>query len=81
MIENHNLNKGPWWKQGVQLFSEVSTWIFVPIILALIGGKALDAHYGTKPVMLLVLAGIAFLVSTYGIVKVVRNYTKNIKGQ
>ena len=61
----------------MRIFSEISTWIFVPIILALIGGKALDKAYGTKPLMLLVLAGVAFLISAYGIVKAVRNFTKN----
>ena len=40
-------NKGPWWKPGVELFSEISTWIIVPIVLALVFGKMLDAHYGT----------------------------------
>jgi len=81
MVENQNSNQGggPWWKPAMQIFSEISTWIFVPIILALIGGKALDAHYDTKPVFLLVLAGLAFLVSAYGIVKAVRNFTNKIK--
>ncbi|KKR83671.1 MAG: hypothetical protein UU30_C0012G0001, partial [Candidatus Nomurabacteria bacterium GW2011_GWA2_40_97] len=59
--------------------SEVSTWIFVPIILALIAGKALDNHYGTKPVMLLTLAGVSFLISAYGIVKAVKNFTSKLK--
>ena len=61
---NQNFNNGsPWWRPGVQIFSEISTWIAVPIILALIGGKALDKHYGTKPLLLLVSAGVAFLIS------------------
>ena len=78
VIENNQNSGGPWWKQGVELFSEVSTWILVPIVLALIAGKALDNHYGTKPFWLLVLAGLSFLVSAYGIVKSVKKYTKNL---
>lgn len=70
---------GPWWKPGLEVFSEVSTWIAVPIIMALISGKALDKHFGTKPVMLIILAGIGFLFSSYGIVKTVRKYMKKIK--
>jgi F0F1-type ATP synthase assembly protein I len=65
----------------MQIFSEVSSWIAVPIILALIAGKALDKHYGTKPTMLLVSAGIGFLVTAFGIFRTVRNYMKKIKGQ
>ena len=73
--KENNLNSGgPWWKPGVQVFSEISTWIFVPIILALIAGKALDKHYDTSPTMLLVSAGIGFLVTSFGIFRTVKNY-------
>ncbi len=77
---NKNLNtKGPWWKQGVELFSEVSTWIAVPMVVALILGKWLDAHYGTKPLLFLILAGLGFLVTIFGLVRVVTKYMDKIK--
>lgn len=81
MEENkQNLNnKGPWWKPGMQIFSEISTWIVVPIVLALIFGKMLDARYGTKPVIFLVLSGVAFLFSCFKIVNVVKIYMKKVK--
>ena len=70
--------KGPWWKEGVQIFTQVSVWIVVPILLALFVGKSLDAHFGTKPIIFLVLAGIGFLFSCFGIVRVIRKYIKEI---
>lgn len=78
---NNNLpaSEGPWWKPGMQIFSEISTWIVAPIVLALIFGKILDTRYGTKPVMFLLLAGIAFLFSCFKIVRVVKNYMKELK--
>ena len=80
MAENQN-NKigGPWWKEGVRLMSNVSTWIVVPVILALVVGKFLDKRLGTEPLILLVCVGVSFLVSAYGIVKTVKEYTKNLK--
>ncbi len=72
-------NGGPWWKPAVQIFSDVSTWIVVPIVLALIFGKMLDAHFGTKPVVFLCLAGAAFLFSCYKIYRVVKDYIKNLQ--
>lgn len=78
---NQNSNQGPWWKPGVQIFSEVSTWIAVPIILALIAGKYLDEHYDTKPTLLLVSAGVGFLITSYGIVRAVKNFVKNKSNQ
>ena len=78
--QNFN-NGGPWWKPGVELFSEVSTWIVVPIVLALIAGKALDTHFGTKPVIFLALTGFAFLVTCYGVYRVIKNYIKKFPDQ
>ena len=75
--EQQNLNtRGPWWKPGMQVFSEVSTWIVVPVVVALIAGKALDKHYETSPFIFLSLTGIAFLFSCFKIVRVVKNYMK-----
>ncbi len=77
--QNSNASNGPWWKQGVALFSEISTWIVVPMILALVAGKALDKHFGTKPLWLLILAGAGFLITAYGMVKTIRQYAVKIK--
>ena len=72
-------NQGPWWKDGVQIFTQVSVWIVVPILLALFVGKKLDAHFGTKPIIFLILAGVGFLFSCFGIVRVINKYMKEIK--
>jgi F0F1-type ATP synthase assembly protein I len=77
--EINNLNKGPWWKPGMEILSEVSTWIVAPIVLALIFGKMLDTHYGTKPVIFLCLTGFAFLVTCLGMYRVVKNYIKKLE--
>lgn len=75
MQENNNK---PWWEPAVEIFSQVSGWIAGPIIVALIGGKALDAHFGTKPWIFLGLTGVAFFISIFGIIKVVSKYMKKI---
>lgn len=72
-------NKEPFWKPALQIFMDVSTWILVPIILALVFGKMLDTHFGTKPFIFLGLTGVAFIISCFGIVKVMKAYMKKIK--
>ena len=67
------------WRPALQVFSEISTWIGAPIILAVIGGKALDKQYGTFPWLILTCAAFAFLISSYGIVKAVRKYAEKLK--
>lgn len=79
VMEQQNGNHGPWWRQGVKLMSDVSTWIIIPIVLALIAGKYLDQRFGTEPKLLLILAGASFLFTAYGITKTVKEYTKNLK--
>jgi F0F1-type ATP synthase assembly protein I len=72
-------NNGPWWKPGVQILSEVSSWIVTPIVLALIFGKMLDARYGTKPTIFLTFAAFGFLITCFGIYRVMKNYMKKLK--
>ena len=78
MVTEEN-KKNQWWAPALELFTQVSTWIVAPIVCALIFGKILDAHFGTKPVLFLVLAGIGFLITCIGIVRVIKNYTKKLK--
>lgn len=77
--DKKGFNTGPWWKPAMQIFSDVSTWIVVPIVCALVFGKILDAHYGTKPVIFLVFAGLGFLVTCFGMYRVVKDYMKTIQ--
>jgi len=76
---NKNLTGGPWWKEGVKLMSDVSTWVVVPIVGALVLGKFLDRRFGTEPVIFLALAGFGFLVTCYGIWKIVKDYMKKLE--
>jgi len=79
-VENDNKNlKVSWWKPGVEIFSQVSVWIVVPIVFALIFGKMLDKQYGTEPIIFLVFAGVGFLLTCVGIVRVVKSYIKKLK--
>jgi Kef-type K+ transport system membrane component KefB len=73
------LNSEPWWKPGITLLSEVSTWIIVPIVLALIVGKSLDTHYNTKPTLFLICVAVAFLFTCIGMIRVVKRYIKTLK--
>ena len=67
------------WAQALEIFSAVSGWIAGPIILALVSGKYLDGRFHTKPLIFLGLTGVAFVISAYGILKVVGQYLKKIQ--
>jgi F0F1-type ATP synthase assembly protein I len=72
-------NKATWWEPAVEIFSQVSGWIAGPIILALVLGKYLDGRFGTKPWIFLGLTAVAFLISSFGIVKVVSKYMSRLE--
>lgn len=76
--ENSKLKEG-WWKPAVEIFIQVSTWIAIPIIISLIVGKKLDNHFDTKPWIFLGLAGFSFIISCYGIYRVINKYMQKIK--
>ena len=59
----------PWWQPSLVLFGRLSGWIGGPVILALFLGKWLDEKYSTEPKLFLLCIGVAFIVSTFGIVR------------
>lgn len=58
-----------WWQPGLVLFGKMSGWIGGPVIMAIFLGKWLDQRYSSEPKLFLLCVGVAFLVSTLGIVR------------
>ncbi len=71
--------KEPWWKPAVAIFSAVSGWIVVPLILASLLGKNLDAHFETEPWIFLGATCVGFLISSFGIVRITLSYIREIE--
>ena len=75
--ENKN-NQAPWWRDGLIIFTKVSAYIAVPIIIALYLGKYLDEKYNTNNLMFFILVAIAFLSTIYLIWKEMKIYKKKM---
>ncbi len=78
-MDENNKKGANWWKPAVEIFTQISGWIVGPIVMALVFGKMLDTRYGTKPIIFLVFAGVGFLITCVGIVRVIKSYTKKLK--
>ncbi|MFA5359091.1 MAG: AtpZ/AtpI family protein [Patescibacteria group bacterium] len=58
-----------WWRPALILFFQLSGWIAFPVIGAIFIGQWLDKKYGTDPWLYLAAVGVAFVISTFGIVR------------
>lgn len=65
--------------QGLSLFWSLSGWLVGPIIVALFLGRFLDARYSTRPWLFLVCLGLAFVFTSFGIVRETFKYIKQIE--
>jgi len=69
MRERYTKNKEQdWWKPSLVLFIRLSGWVAFPVILALFIGSHLDNKFDIKPWGLLFCVGLAFLLTSIGIV-------------
>jgi F0F1-type ATP synthase assembly protein I len=73
------VEKVVWWKPAVEIFTQISGWIVAPILLSLIIGKKLDSHYSTAPWIFIGLSSFSFLISSFGIVKTIKDYIQKIE--
>lgn len=70
---------GSWWQPALVIFTQVTGWIAGPIIIALFLGRWLDSRYQTEPWLFLGTMGLAFVISSFGIVKITLSYIKKIE--
>ena len=77
MMENNQ--KQSYWHDELMAFGRMSGWVAGPVIIALILGKFLDKKFGTEPKIFLVVIGIGFFASIYGIYIETKKYIKTVE--
>ncbi|MDR3558981.1 MAG: AtpZ/AtpI family protein [Candidatus Pacebacteria bacterium] len=71
--------RAPWWQPGLVLFTKLSGWIAVPVVIAVFLGGWLDKKFGTAPWLFLATVGAAFFLSMFGIVRDAMQEMKRIE--
>ena len=69
----------PWWSDALNIFSKITAWVAIPVVIAILLGKYLDIRWGSKPWAFLSLTGIAFIISMIAIGKIALQYIKEIE--
>lgn len=75
-MKNESKNNG--YREAIFLFVKVSGWIALPIVLTLFLGRYLDDKYDTAPWILIGSAVISFVLSIFGIKKILARYLQEI---
>ena len=78
-MKNNQQNNELWWKPAIIVFASVSAWIAVPIIAALYLGKYLDKKYASQPKFFLILIAVAFLITIFGIIRILKKQIGKMK--
>lgn len=60
----------PWWQPGLVLFVRLSSWIAIPVIIAVFVGKQLDQTFHSAPWLFLFSVALAFVISIVMIVRI-----------
>ncbi|HBI50493.1 MAG TPA: hypothetical protein DDY21_01445 [Candidatus Moranbacteria bacterium] len=63
-------SKIPWWQPGLVLFTRLSAWIAIPVVIAVIIGKYLDRVFHSQPWLMLASVSISFVVSIVMLVRI-----------
>ena len=77
--KNNQVQKSAFWQPAIEIFAKLTGLIAGPIIIALFVGRWLDQRYNSEPWLFLITMGIAFIISSVGIVKITLDYIKKIE--
>jgi len=68
-----------WWTDALAMFTRLSIWIAVPVILASLLGSFLDDKYNTSPWLLMSCVGVSFIFTMIVLVKETMKSFKEIE--
>lgn len=69
--------KGPWWRESMMLFAQVSAWTLVPLFVGLVAARWFTTQYHSELWTYISIAA-AFVVSMIGVVRSTMNQFKKI---
>ncbi len=63
-----NMTKNPWWQESLSIFSRLSGWVLLPLVLGTLLGRWLDRKFDSDPKWFFIVIGVAFILSMIGLV-------------
>lgn len=70
-----------WWQEPLSIFYRLSGWVILPLIVGVLLGRWLDRRYNSDPKWFLIVIGLAFIISTVGLVVQAKSEFKKISSK
>lgn len=67
-ILSQKTSKKVWYYEALQIFTKLSGWVLLPLLIAYTLGRYLDRVYNSEPTWFFICIGVAFIFSMIGIV-------------
>lgn len=77
-IKNDLNNKDLWWKPVMFFYVKTTSWIVLPLILAILVGKYVGKSAGSQ-FLFLVLMMAGFGITCFGIYREIKKYKKDLE--
>lgn len=58
-----------YWVEPLKMFGRLSAWIAFPVLFGALVGKWLDRKYDSSPRWFLIVIGLSFVISMFGLIK------------
>jgi hypothetical protein len=76
--DSSNFNKnGVWWKPIMIFYVKITSWIAIPLILAILVGNYIGKSIGNQTLFFIFIM-IGFGISCFGIYREIKKYKKNL---
>jgi len=80
-MDDKKIKDQPWWQPALIMFTRLSAWVGIPVIIATFIGNWLDDKYRIAPWGLLSTVGVAFVISMAGLVLEAGKEYKRLTGE
>lgn len=71
--------EGKMWREALLVFGRMSGWVATPVVLALLAGRFLDSKFESGNMWFIVLIGVGFFVSIFGIYRESKKYQRTLE--
>jgi len=79
MSTQNSKNEKVWWQPAIEVFAQISSWIVLPLLIAIFLGKWLQGKWGHEPWIYIGCVAIAFILTNVALVRIALQAAKKMQ--